>query len=724
MTPYLTADQLHILANAFKTSGFVPASKLYSRAHIKAKDVQQLYDMGLLVKREGKYGKSARTGAALEEHGFDTATLEIAPPAPVAPQEAPAEALADLLQATAFAAPLKDAKSILTFELEYAREQARNGNPFMLIKLQWPDLVIKDPIDLYFFKKHCQRTEHLDLRLDDKQCHFISQVFNRQNKEVAIKGCTSPGKGFATALCINVWYDIWDQDRIILISPTVEHAKTIMFAEVSKIRRRMKHVSPKVGVFTESIKDSGCESHILQILNPDGGEGISGAHGKNTLYVFDESSSIPNELIENARSPARLIIAISNPRTLSGWFYDLYPKVDPDADRCFVDRGIPRAVVTFGGSDCINVKARRLNDPSYAPPGGIQIELLNGTFEVVPEGVPIPKHLVPYVRALIPAQLDIAKYRAFKQIKDLNEVAWRVDGKFPPEDLEYQVIPPSWLSKPVELWKKEWESIEVTAFGLDLAQSTDGDSTILMAGGWKGIKHIMETKKNTTIETLNWLRTCAAQLGVDLFSGEAPIAVDAIGAGGARFCETLEEAGCNVIRCVGNAASDINPYLYLNKRAELYGELGHRLSPESDHLDPFMIPDDAKLHEEFAAHEKIFDTTGNKFRLTPKSPNSKDRDSGVRLQTVKEKIGRSPDRSDAAVLCYAAIRESAEVGKCFEQFDPSKLAISRIQTTGGATVYITAAGTETTEEMEVVDLEAEQRLWQDALCNVSTTGMF
>lgn len=702
----LSAIDIHILIKAKQLGGFNRPRELFTRKDASPADVFRLCDGGLLRKRLDKYAITENGIAAIEQMGCEVETEK--KPRIVKQEPREESEIPDYLTSP---------EKLIEASLLIARERAKSGNPFDLIRIQFPALVIKDPIDLHFFRKHCKRDRDLDLRLDDKQYRFLSCIFDRHNKEVAIKGCTSPGKGFAAALAINLWYDIWKEDRIILVSPTSQHAKTIMFAEVCKIRKMMKHQDKDESFLTQSAKDLRCTTHTIEILNPDSGEGVSGAHGKNTLYVFDESSSVPDELVKNARSPARMIIAISNPRTLSGWFHDLFPAVDPDTDQDFVVDGIPRATVTFGGDDCINVKAKRLNDPTYSPPGGLHVELLDGTTKYVPEGVAFPKDLIPYVRPLIPAQLDIAKYSSFMQIRDANEVAWRVHGKFPPEDAESQVVPPSWLVKPVNEWKLHRDEIEVTAFGLDLGGSEDGDPSILACGGWKGIKCLFAAKRKQSSELMQWLRNCEAQLGVGLFDGSCPIAVDTIGVGGELFCQQLEEAGCVVVRCTGSMSSDVNPHKYQNKRAELYGEFADRLDPGSDHLDVFMVVDDKLLHEELAAHEKFYDTTGERFKLTPKSPKSRERHGGVRLQTIKEKIGRSPDRSDAVVMCYAAICQSAETGTFTNQFDPSKVAISSF-TRNDQRVYVSASGHEINapeSEIDFLDIEAERRLFEACL---------
>jgi len=713
--PYLSADQLHILARACRYNRLVPPSKLFKLAHLRVPDVEKLYDEGLLARRDGKYGPNPKTRVALEEHGYDLSKLPVEEVEPRKPSETAERAkLAEAIQNTPMADALGgDQKRLNAFALEVARGKCREGNPFPLVRMQWPKLVIKDPVDLHFFKKYCKRDHDLDLRLDDKQCHLLKMVFSKRNKEVAIKGCTSPGKGLAAALAINLWYDVYVEDRIILVSPTSDHAKTIMFAEVSTWRKEMRHQDKEVEFLTEGAKDSRNSKHIIQILNPESGEGVSGAHGAHTMYVFDEGSRIPDELINNARSPARMILAISNPRTLSGWFHDLFPSVDKDVDAEFVDRAIPRATITFGGLDCINVRAKRLNNTAISPPGGINIELLDGTFYFVPEGIEIPKEYEKYVRPLIPKQLDYAKYNSFLQLKDQNEVDWRADGKFPKEDIQNQVVPPSWLSEPKRLWIEFKDAIVVTAFGLDLAASADGDKTVLAFGGWKGIKGLELGNKCSTLETIQWLRDCCGRIGTDIFTGEYPVAIDAIGAGGMRFCEALAALNVMVLPVIGNSSSESNPNLYMNMRAQLYGEFGLRLSPEANELDTFMVVNDNLLHEELEAHEKIFAPDGIKFNLTPKSPSTRVLH-GVKLKSVKEKIKRSPDRADAVVLCYYAIQQSAEALRVYDQFDPSRVAVSK-RNVNDKEVFVTADGKEIAEPSDFMDIDAERKLFEEML---------
>src|SRR5690606_2895952 len=123
-------------------------------------------------------------------------------------------------------------------------------------------------------------------------------------------------------------------------------------------------------VRSEQVFDNG--KHYITIANPESGEGFSGQHGPATLFVFDEASIVRDLLYENAKKQARHIVALSNPRTLGGWFRNAFPLDDPDKTQTINTPFGRRRLVTVGGKDCINVKQKRLEKP-IGPLGGIDI---------------------------------------------------------------------------------------------------------------------------------------------------------------------------------------------------------------------------------------------------------------------------------------------------------------------------------------------------------------
>ena len=318
--------------------------------------------------------------------------------------------------------------------------------------------------------------------------------------------------------------------------------------------------------------------------------------------------------------------------------------------------------------------------------------------------------------------MDYLKYSTIMQGPDEIERAWAGEGKFPPEDLEMQVCPPSWLKEPMELWTEHKDEIEVTAFGLDLAYSVDKDKTILVYGGPMGIKGKFWCQKANTRATLGWVLESCKSLGIDITRSDHPIAIDTVGAGGLAVADILEDAGCWVIRVHGNEKPTRVPKSYMNRRAELYGEFGARINPENPHLDPFMVLNDSELVEEMAAHEKVYDTDMQKYYVTPKQrTKNRNRQS---LQTIKEKIGRSPDTSDAVVLCYEAIYQTEFDEGIMDQVDPvfaiqsvteGKRGQKIVDYMGGTTDIMSDQEFEQAFGPGVVTIEDEQRMLREAM---------
>lgn len=535
---------------------------------------------------------------------------------------------------------LKDAS--LQARCEQAKRRARCGNPFDYVQLQWPELQIREDEREFFAG---------DLRIDTFQADIIHTAFQSDITEIFIKGCTKPGKGFAVAVVANLWFDVFPESRVILCSDRIEHAQNVMFAEIAALRTRMQH--PGHGkIQVRGVADS--PKHYMTIANPQTGEGFSGQHGPQTLFIFDEATAVPEDLYENAKKQARLIIALSTPRTMSGWFRRAFPADSPDETQSILTTFGKRHCVTVGGSECMNVRHRRLEKP-FAPVGGI--EICGKQFD---QGHRIPDALLPAIRPIIPNQLDYARYRDIVSHPDPHKRAVYGEGKFPTEDAQLQVILGSWLKRHEEAWKEIRGDVSVEAFGLDVAASLHGDETILAAGGSAGLRNLHALQEADTMQTVAWVLALAReQYGIDLTSGETPVAIDMDGLG-KGVGDRLSEQGVHVVEIRGGRPADVEPNTYANKRAENYGELARRLDPAGPWgSEPWPISPDPMLRAELVAHEKVYGSDGLRFRLTPK-----DRQPGgtFKGETLREKLGRSPDRADAVAYLYAAVRSFHDDG--------------------------------------------------------------
>lgn len=536
-----------------------------------------------------------------------------------------------------------DESAYFAADLMLAQREARAGNPWEFIRLQWPHLVLKPNERKYFDS---------DFRLDRAQLDIIKYVFAPDHTECFIKGCTKYGKGFATAIAVNIWFDIWPDpldnrdngNKIILSGPSFEHVTNTLFAEVVSIRKQM--VAPGPGsIQTDRIRNHN--RHFIMIANPKSGEGFSGQHSPHTLFVFDESSAVPDDLVFQSRKQHRFIIALSNPRTLSGWFRKAFGDHGPDENKSIpADVGL-RRLVTADGGDTVNVRYKRLEKP-FAPMGGITL----GKRKFA-TGEPIPQDLQHLVAPLIPAQIDYARYLSLMADPDENNRLIYGRGLFPKEDANIQIILGSWLVNHKHAYRRD---IPITAFGLDVAASAHGDATVLAAGSLDGCAVMHEHHNADVMEVVGWVLDRANSHGINLTSGTIPVGIDNV-AVGRGVSDRLREQGVWVIALNGNARSRM-PNQYDNVRAELYGELARRLNPQGPWGEdqPWGLPDDPLLFEELCAHERIYTSDGIKMRLIPKDKPNPDY-SG---KTIKDKIGRSPDRSDAIVNLWRAASSSVD----------------------------------------------------------------
>lgn len=551
-----------------------------------------------------------------------------------------------------------ESKKTTPDEVEAARKLCREqGNPFPLIGLQWPSLVIDDPYEAEIFAKHrteirfCNMTDRVrracldrdnpPLRLDWWQYLILAAFFDETIPEIYIKGCTGAGKGGSTSIGVNVWFDVYEETRITLTSESFEHALKNIYGEVVKWRRRMAFPQP-ARVLTESIADG--ERHYIIVRNPrkDSGEAFSGQHGPGTMYLYDEATAIPAVLRENSEKNAAKIVALANPRTLNSWFrHGFEPLGRASIDTigiCYGNIG-QRLCVTVGGPDCLNVAEGRLRKP-VSPRGGITI---NGvTYE---QGHPLPPDAFMQVKALIPDQMDLALFRNNCSRPDDREVAVYAYGKFPDEDPTKQVVLSSWLPRHNEYWNLHRSDIDIEAFGLDVARSLDGDATVLTSGGRNGVREIHDFRMGDVIQIAKYiLHYTGKRFGIDLKARQQPVCIDYAGGYGSGVGDALKAMGVWVIEFQPSGRASF-PEWFANLRTEVYGLLGRRLDPA--HLfgaDPFALPPDAMLTEELTAPEKVYGSDAVRFIIEPK-------------ESIKEKLrGRSPDKADSVTYLFHAVR--------------------------------------------------------------------
>lgn len=519
-----------------------------------------------------------------------------------------------------------------------------------------------------------------DLILDTFQQDILRSMLDPTIRDLYVKGCTASGKTSSVALGICLYFVVHDDAKVILTSVTADHVVTTLFNEVASWWKAMVRKPPGAVLQAEGIWHS--EEHFLVCVNPKNAEAFRGKHAPHTLICFDEGTGILDERFDLADTQATDFVAMSNPSTMAGRFRLAFSLCrDPDQNETVLGPYGYRRCLTIDGADCFNVKMKRLERP-VAPIGGIEI-----AGHAYKQGDLIPPEHYELVAPLIPGQLCYDTYMAHCAKPDARWVNTFAHGMFPKDDPEIQVILDSWLDRHILAYQAHRPAI--TAFGLDVAASEHGAETVLAGGSEEGCGYLDGWRQRDLMATVWNVLNRARDLGIDLKRGDVPVCVDVVGVG-AGVADRLTELGVQVIRFNGAEKAN-NPELYGNARAEGYGELGRRLDPQGVHANtPWALPPDSLLRADLCAPEKIYDSGGFRYYITPKA-----RKKGMpeNKPTVEEKLGRSPDKGDAVVNLYRAV------------------ALARRPVSDGLSVY----DIRTAVQLPGPADEPARRLWRDAV---------
>jgi hypothetical protein len=541
------------------------------------------------------------------------------------------------------------------------RRYCMEGDPFPLIAYLWPHLIIRDPNEAKFFEGEIGNHTNPCLRLDRWQRQILAAFFDESVSEIAIKGCTKAGKGTSVSIGVCLWVYVYDRAKVILTSQRWEHARDVIFGEISHWWSKMTDQS------VASLQSAGIvgPDRYVTIANPRTGEGFSGQHGPRTLFVFDEATSVPDGFFDDAQKQARKIVAIANPRTVAGRFHSMYPKDDPNSTKLVLTPSGKRLCLTIGGGECLNVREKRLERP-VSPHGGVEIE-----GQVYPAGETIPPEHYQHVKTLVPNQIDYARFQAILQHPDKAHIQIFAHGHFPEEDSELQMILGSWLDRHEKAHPPEGPP---EAFGLDVARSLDGDSSCLAAGNMRGCHQLHLRQWADTTKTIAWvIEIVIGHYGIDLRRGNHPITVDMDGLG-AGVGDRLKELGCWVIEFRGSVSSKVDSSRFANMRTEGYAELASRLSPIGRYGDygPWALPYDVMLREELTAHDKDYVNYDRlKFKVRHKD--------GDKVNPgIKQLLGRSPDRSDALVYLWNSLRILHDLDVIAQRYERDMLVYPKV----------------------------------------------
>ena len=273
------------------------------------------------------------------------------------------------------------------------------------------------------------------------------------------------------------------------------------------------------------------------------------------------------------------------------------------------------------------------------PPDGKDVEV-DGPEMVQRDGA----DFLPKSRTFIPAALSdnpyLAKTNYRAELDNLPEPyrsALR-DGNFMAarSDADWQVIPTQWIIAAQQRWTADgWRGAPMTAMGLDIGAGRDETVLAWRHGPWFAPVDAMsgDAAKDPAH---------AAQMVIPRRKDNCPIVVDVGGGFGGAAMVMFDQNGFSYREFNGAARTSAKAregnLPFINKRAEAWWKFREALDPNQQGGSVVALPPDPQLRADLAA------------------PTWKQALSGIQVESkedIKKRLGRSPDRGDAVVMCLS-----------------------------------------------------------------------
>jgi hypothetical protein len=465
-------------------------------------------------------------------------------------------------------------------------------------------------------------------KLSDKQRDVILSV--RDNCETFVHAANETGKSRIAAMIAIWWFASRTPARVITSSSSETQLNSILWSEIRFLISSSAYPLPfrVTSLRVEKLKNQETgevepRDYIIGHVTNEV-ENFQGHHLPNdkprVLSIFDEASGVPDAFFDASDSWAHRKLIIGNPLSTTNFFYRHCRAGDvPDPAGT---ANLLRKVIHIDGRDSPNVKAgQRWRELGRVGPSPV----------------------------LIHGLLTYDEYVRREATWDIVKKTTRLFGKFYEGD-KALLFPTHWLDAAMhpDRWKEvSQRQRTVEAIGVDVAAG-GRDKTC-----WTLIDHagvidqiIMDLANTMEIVggTVRMIQTHNLPT--------SRVAVDA-GGGGKQIGDRLHELGYYV-RTLGFGEAADDSQAYKNRRAELYGNLRRILDPERESGNFQLPPLAAELRQELAILPLQYDSEG-RMLLPPKDRKSSNQ--AIHQATLRELLGRSPDRSDSLALAAWALRQ-------------------------------------------------------------------
>jgi hypothetical protein len=204
------------------------------------------------------------------------------------------------------------------------------------------------------------------------------------------------------------------------------------------------------------------------------------------------------------------------------------------------------------------------------------------------------------------------------------------------QDDDWQVIPTAWIDAAMQRWEnKVPPRTQMTAMAVDVAPGGGDERVICFRyGGWfapfDSKREIDKTGRLTAGDVVRHRRD------------RCPVIVDLGGGWGGDALIALKDNGIDCVAFNGvvtsNARTRDGKLKFFNKRAEATWRFREELDPTQEGGSVVALPSDPQLKADLASY---------RWELTTRGIKIEDK------EEIRARLGRSPDKGDAAVMCLS-----------------------------------------------------------------------
>jgi hypothetical protein len=471
----------------------------------------------------------------------------------------------------------------------------------------------------------------------------------RDNPVTIAKSANAVGKSHAAARIAAWFYKSYPNSQVYTTAPTESHLEKILWGEIGSIIEKHPDVFRDDRITRDlNIKRSSLE-FLTGVTIPTTGTPehrqakFAGKHAPNLLFIVDEGDAVPVEVYKGIEScmsggNARLLVMF-NPRGEYGPVAQMEKKKLGNVVTlsALVHPNVVTGKEIFSGAVDRETTVRRINEWTrpLAPDEKPDQECFELPDYLV--GTTARSHAGTEYTPLPPGWRKVLNPAFF----------YMVLGVYPPQ-AETQLISRAWVDAAVSRWLTyvamhgEKPPTDNALAGLDVSEyGKDWNVLTFRFGGWV-----------PKMERWQGLDTDSTALKAYDYIGRSgwvvTLRVDATGIGSGIATRINRIAGeksrhdrttiAESVKVASSPTYETEMGQFFQLRDELWWSCREWLRDEPNHPSYAMIPPDDDLIEELTT--PLYSVRGGKIRVTDKD-------------TMREMLGRSPDKADSLCLTFA-----------------------------------------------------------------------